>query len=327
MRMDGNFLPQGALPSGSTPQGARRAKSPWWGPTDPIAPGTVLVLKLESHQNKWSAWLPWATLVTPTIIKNFLLIISGDQGLMASNVSFIANVRLKYDCRQGGTQLQYCQTLKQSRTVIKGVYSPSWLSNSTAPPAKPLRHEPVTPPNESVGVWPLIDCPGWVSALCCEWGHRWDGCVPSQIDAAILQWCEPVRLGDGQNKSKTVQIGCSSSFLLKWSSRTKVAWLLHVGPMIHFSHICWAPAVCMALSSTPRMESLIWLPCAAEGGSYGPEWQEAGGGGQRLHPIALMFPSARPHSSVDSSQMMVSQNTRLKKEAVLSHMWIVFAVL
>lgn len=68
------------------------------GPTDPIAPGTVLVLKLESHQNKWSAWLPWSTLVTPTIIKNFLLIISGDQGLMASNVSFIANVRLKYDC-------------------------------------------------------------------------------------------------------------------------------------------------------------------------------------------------------------------------------------
>lgn len=98
-----------------------RAKSPWWGPTDPIAPGTVVVLKLESHQNKWSAWLPWSTLVTPTIIKNFLLIISGDQGLMASNVSFIANVRLKYDSRQGGTQLQYCQTLKQSRTVIKGV--------------------------------------------------------------------------------------------------------------------------------------------------------------------------------------------------------------
>lgn len=71
--------------------------SPWWGPTDPIAPGTVLLIKLESHQSKCSAWLPWSTLVTPTIIKNFLLIISGDQGLEVSNVSFIANVRLKYD--------------------------------------------------------------------------------------------------------------------------------------------------------------------------------------------------------------------------------------
>lgn len=77
--MGGTFLPRGA------PALVPVELSPWWGPTDPIAPGTVLLLKLESHQNKWSTWLLWSTLVTPTIIKNLLLIISGDQGLVVSD--------------------------------------------------------------------------------------------------------------------------------------------------------------------------------------------------------------------------------------------------